>query len=101
MSRRSRYAETHRDSNEPALVKIARQLGAGWYQSHPLDGWVLHRGVWLGPSEIKMPEREGLAHEYTPAQKRFLTWAIANRAPHFTWRTEEDVYKTLGARRSA
>lgn len=99
--RRSRYAESHRDANEPALVKIAEQLGAKWYRAHPLDGWVFYRGVWLGPAEIKLPEREGLVHEYTPAQKRFLSWAQSVHAPTLLWRTDEDVLKTLNARRSA
>ena len=98
---KSRYAEVTRDANEDELVKVAKQLGAQWWQAPPFDGWVLHRGVWLGPTEIKMPEREGLAHEYTPQQKRFIAWAKANNAPHLTWRTAADVIERLGGRVSA
>lgn len=89
-----------RDANEPALVKHAKQLGAHWLEAGPLDGWCFHQGRWM-PVEIKLPEREGLKNEYTPAQKRFFTWAQWYNAPHWVWRGEADVEFCLNARRSA
>jgi hypothetical protein len=53
------------------------------------------------PVEIKMPEREGLKHEYTPAQQRFLRFCEDRRAAHWIWRTEDDVIASLSGRRSA
>jgi hypothetical protein len=100
VTRVNRYSQTTRDANEDPLLKLAAQLGAHWIQGPPLDGWIFCRGVWM-PVEIKMPEREGLKGEYTPAQLRFLRFCSDRAAPHFVWRTEEDVIASLSARRSA
>lgn len=97
---RHRLAETHRDRNEPELIAAAERCGARLYPGPPLDGWLLHRGLWVAPVEIKMPEREGQVHEYTPAQRRFFTWCETYGAPHFTWRTVTDVLRKLGMRAS-
>lgn len=96
----NRFSQTTRDANEPELLRLWRRLGGEWVQAPPLDGWAIHRGIWT-PTEIKIPEREGLAHEYTPAQRRFLTLALAARAPVFIWRTADDVLKSAGARATA
>jgi len=98
--RKSRYAESTRDANEPALVRVAQQLGAGVWLAPPLDGWIVQRGLWR-PMEIKMPEREGLAGEYTAAQLRFLTFCNTHQAPVVIWRTELDVIKSLGGKVTA
>lgn len=95
-----RYNRNRRDANEQPLVKTAQQLGAQWWEDGPLDGWVLFRGVWT-PCEIKIPEREGEADEYTPAQLRFFRWCSEHRAKWFTWRTDEDVLRDLGAKVAA
>ena len=97
----SRYATISRDANEPELVQFAKQLGGHWLQAPPLDGWLFYQGAWRGPIEIKLPEREGLKYEYTAAQKRFFSWAELRRATWIVWRTQDDVLKTLNARRSA
>ena len=96
---RHRYA-ARRDAVEPELVKIARGLGVQWLALPPLDGWVLFRGRWV-PVEIKATEREGLEHEYTPAQQRFLRFCREHNAPVWTWRTMVDVMRDLGARITA
>lgn len=100
MTRVNRYSQTTRDANEPALLKIAAQLGARWIQGPPFDGWMLWRGMWV-PTEIKDPEREGEKYEYTPAQQRFRRFCIEHNAPHFIWRTDDDVIASLSGRRSA
>ena len=97
----SRYA-ARRDANEPALVTLARQLGAHWCPFGPLDGWIWHprRSGWL-PVEIKRPERESAADEYTAAQRRFLAWAREAQATVLIWREPDDVLRDLDARRAA
>jgi hypothetical protein len=97
-----RYNRNNRDANEIALITHAKALGAEWQEEGPLDGWVwisrLER--WM-PVEIKIPEREGLKYEYTPAQQRFFRWCSERRAKWFTWRVLADVERDLGARRAA
>lgn len=100
MTRVNRYSQTARDANEEPLLQLATQLGAHWVQGPPLDGWVFCRGIWM-PVEIKIPEREGLSSEYTPAQRRFLRFCQEKRAPFWIWRTEDDVIASLGGRRGA
>jgi hypothetical protein len=100
MTRVNRYSQTTRDANEEALLAVAARLGAHWLQGPPLDGWVIWRGIWT-PAEIKVPEREGLKGEYTPAQLRFLRFCDDRSAPRFVWRTEADVIASLNGRRSA
>lgn len=99
--RLSRYAQVAQDRNEPELVAAAQRLGLAWWQGPPLDGWILSRGLWLAPVEIKVPERKGHKHEYTPSQLNFIRWCKEQRAPFFTWRTVDDVMKTAGARLGA
>lgn len=100
MSGNKRYNRNHRDTNEGPLVGLARRLGASWIEEGPLDGWMFHRGQWM-PVEIKRPEVEGYKHEYTPKQKRFLSWCQAVGATLVIWRTDEDVIRSLGGRRTA
>lgn len=100
MRRVNRYSQTTRDANEPELVKLAKQLCAQWWEGPPMDGWRLFRGVWV-PVEIKTGERHGWADEYTANQKRFLAFCAQHHAPVETWRYEEDVLKSLGAKRTA
>jgi hypothetical protein len=95
-----RHNRNRRDANENELVKHAAALGAHWLEEGPLDGWTYFRGVWT-PTEIKIPEREGTADEYTPAQLRFFRWCSERRAKWFTWRVLADVERDLGARRAA
>lgn len=95
-----RYNRNCRDANELALITHAKALGGEWWEDGPLDGWILHRGNWT-PVEIKLPEREGSANEYTGAQQRFFRWCAERRAKWLTWRTVSDVERDLGARRVA
>lgn len=89
-----RYA-ARRDANEPALVRTAIALGAEMIRAGPLDWWAGVRGRWV-PVECK--SRLG---RYTPAQQHFLRLCEARGLPVWTWRTEDDVLRDLGARRSA
>lgn len=94
-----KYADP-RDGNERALLKVAERLGAHWHKGPPLDGWIFVRGKFV-PVEIKRDEREGQAWEYTPAQKRFMTWCRNRGATWWVWRTEADVLRDLGGKVSA
>lgn len=94
------YKKNNRDGNELPLIEHAQRLGARWRQGPPLDGWLLFRGSWL-PVEIKLPEREGTANEYTALQKRFFTFCREYGGKWLTWRTKDDVERDLGARRVA
>lgn len=89
-----RYAGK-RDANESDLVTLARQLGAEFEKIGPLDFWVGVRGRWI-PLEIKTDEGE-----YTPKQVNFIARCRDRGLPVWTWRTEADVMRDLGARRAA
>jgi hypothetical protein len=93
-----RYNRNTRDANELALITVAKALGGEWLEEGPLDGWVwiARQRRWM-PVEIKLPEREGQAHEYTPMQKRFFTWCRERCAPWFVWRTNADVIRDLSS----
>jgi len=80
-----------RDGNERELVAVAKAFGALWLPVGPLDGWVGYQGRFY-PVEIKQG-RNG----YTPAQVKFLAQCEARGLPVFTWRTELNVFETLGA----
>lgn len=92
---RSRW--NNRDANEGVLLELAYRLGAAWWEEGPLDGWCVHRGRFI-PVEIKLPEREGLIHEYTKKQQRFFTWCKTMDVKWWVWRTSEDVIRDLGGR---
>jgi hypothetical protein len=99
-TRRHRLADVHRDSNEDPLIALAERLGAHILMCGPLDFWVFVRGAWY-PVEVKRPEREGAAREYTKLQRNFFRWCQLRNAPWHVWRTETDVMRTLGAKVSA
>lgn len=94
-----RYA-ARRDENESRLVQVAQALGAVWIQAPPFDGWLYFRGTWY-LVEIKQPQREGRKHEYTDAQKLTILRLNERQVPWYTLRTDDDVYRLLGARRTA
>lgn len=94
------HRHNQRDGNEDELLAVAARLGAHWLEAPPLDGWIWCRGQWL-PVEIKQPAREGLAHEYTPLQRRFLSWCKLRGARWLVWHSADDVIRDLGGRRAA
>lgn len=89
------------DANHEELITHAAQLGGWFVRAPPLEGWCWfpRGGMWM-PVEIKVPEREGLADEYTPQQLRFIRWCNQHRAPWWIWRTKADVERNLNARRT-
>ncbi len=89
-----------RDANEKPLVKLARELGACWLYSGPFDGWMWFRGIWR-LVEVKNPNCEGHANEYTEDQVRMMIKLRERGISWSVWRTEADVYRDLGAKRSA
>lgn len=94
-----RYA-AKRDTNESVLVSLARDLGAFWLYCGPFDGWLCWRGKWL-LIEVKNPGCEGHKGEYTPDQLKLMMSLRERGISWHVWRTEADVYRDLGARRSA
>lgn len=90
----NRYA-ARRDQNEGPLVLLARQLGALMVKDGPLDWLCGFRGLWV-PTEIKTAKGK-----YTDAQKLFLLYATERSLPVWTWRCDEDVFRDLGAKRTA
>lgn len=90
----NRFA-ARRDTNEPDLLKIVRQFGATWVQSGPLDGWCAWRERWY-PVEIKHGK-----NKYTEAQVIFLALCKERNVPVWTWRSELDVFESLGAKQTA
>lgn len=92
-----RYTVHRKDRNHDAIVGAAEAYGAWFIKAPPLDGWVWCKRLnKYMPVEIKMPEREGRKHEYTPAQKRFFFQAARDGASWWVWRTVEDVTRDLG-----
>lgn len=87
--------DARRDANEQDLLKILRQFGAVWVQAPPLDGWCCFRERWT-PVEIKNGK-----NKYTEAQVLFLALCKERNAPVWTWRTELDVFESLGAKQTA
>lgn len=90
----NRYA-ARRDANEPALVRIAREIGAQMEQHGPLDWWCGWRGDWF-PVEIKTAKGK-----YTDEQVLFIARCKQHNSPVHTWRSEVDVFASLGAVQTA
>jgi hypothetical protein len=91
----NRHAK-RRDRNEPELVKLAKSLGAYLYRTDKPGDWLLgFRGTWI------VVEIKGEDGSPTPDQIAFSREARARRLPYWTWRTDEDVMRDLGARRAA
>src|SRR5688572_1912308 len=99
----SRPQKHRKDGNQSPLVNLFVQLGGLWipYANKPFDGWAYHSHFGYLPVEIKRPERENHANQFTPRQKKVMTLLQMKQAPWLTWRTDEDVYRTCGARRTA
>jgi hypothetical protein len=97
MSGNKRHNRNARDQNERALIELAASLGAQWFEEGPLDGWIFipRMGARYMPVEIKIPEREGLRHEFTPMQRRFIARCELLNAPYWVWRTSADVLRDL------
>jgi hypothetical protein len=91
-----RYA-ARRDNNHGPLVAIAQAIGGLWLPDGPFDGWLSWRGVWH-LVEIKRPDKEGWKNEYTEDQVRMLIRLRERGIEPTIWRTEFDVYKTMGVR---
>lgn len=92
-----RYA-AKRDANEPELIKLARRFGAWLIKiDQPCDWLLWFRGRW-DLVEVKDPECEGRADEFTQGQRAFRAEAFRRGATLIVWRTQDDVLKTLNGR---
>ena len=89
-----------RDANEQPLVAAMEALGGYWIADGPFDGWLHWRGAWH-LIEIKDPKKAGHKSEYTANQVRMLISLRERGIELNTLRTEDDVYRLMGARRSA
>lgn len=90
-----------RDNNDSSLRAIAERLGWWLIQTdEPTDYIGVLRGVY-NLIEIKNPDCEGHADEYTDKQKIFHQLALNRGAPILVWRTENDILRDSQARRSA
>ena len=95
-----KYAN-RRDANEPELIEFAKRLGWRFWKMHEPADWLgLRRGVWH-VAEIKNPNQEGHADEYTAQQKIFMADVFACGGKVLVWRTKEDVMRDSNARQSA
>lgn len=88
-----RYA-ARRDNNHHELVQIATDIGGQWLPDGPWDGWLKWRERWH-LVEIKDPKKEGHADEFTDHQVVLMSRGFR---PDAIWRTEHDVYQTMGVR---
>jgi hypothetical protein len=96
MSGPTRYSRNQRDTNERVLLDLALQLGGHWIEAPPLDGYIwVPRMNMLRPVEIKLPEREGAAREFTPLQRRFRSRCELIGLPILIWRSAADVLRDL------
>jgi hypothetical protein len=94
-----RYA-ARRDSNEPALLANVEPLGGFWIPAPPFDGWLWDRRAW-NLCEVKRPDKEGWASEFTDEQKRLIIRLRERQVPFHVLRTDAEVLSLLGARQSA
>ena len=92
MGARHGSVHNHRDANEPQLLAIAAQMGVGWTEGTPLDGWIhLPEHV---PVEIKNPASGG-AERFTDSEIEFLARCCHMGWTYFVWRTPDDVIASL------
>lgn len=92
-----RYA-ARRDRNEPALILVAEQLGWKlWKLNEPCDWIGLRRGR-FHLIEIKHPDCEGHADEFTPQQRIFHRDVENCGGKVLIWRRDTDVMRDSGAR---
>jgi len=93
----SRHA-MKRDANEPALVALARTLGAYMVRlDTPCDWLCGYRGDWF-PVECKNPEGK---NRLEPAQIEFQTECYKRSLTIRYWRTSSDVLRDLHAKATA
>lgn len=92
---------TRRDNNESPLVRLALTLGWWMHKSNELGDWIgWRRGEWH-IIEIKNPNQQGHADEYTLKQRLLHAEAFKRGAKILVWRADADVYRDSGARVSA
>lgn len=95
-----RYAGK-RDSNEEPLVQLAETLGWWMHKSQEIGDWTgWRRGQWH-VIEIKNPDQQGHADEFTPKQRLLHAEAHKRGARILVWRTKDDVFRDSNARATA
>lgn len=95
-----KYA-ARRDNNDAELKQFAERLGWKLFPlDQPCDYMALRRGVWYA-LEIKNPDCEGHADEFTRDERKFMADVAACGGRVLLWRTREDVLRDSNARVSA
>ena len=89
-----------RDNNESTILSSLQALGGLWVPGPPFDGWMWNRRCW-NLCEVKRPDKEGHKHEFTDDQLKLIIRLKERSIPFSVLRTEDDVLKIMGARRSA
>jgi len=90
-----------RDNNDGDLRKFAERLGWRlWPLKEPCDYLGLRRGEFHAV-EIKNPDCEGHADEFTADEIKFMTEVKNCGGRILVWRRESDVLRDSGARVSA
>lgn len=89
-----------RDRNESAILSVVEPLHGFWLPKMVFDGFLWDRRTWH-LVEVKDPKREGHADEFTPEQLEWMIKLKERSIPLNILRTEDDVLKLMGARRSA
>lgn len=100
LSRRSSRCEPQptrhnvRDANEPAILRVLKQMSVEWIEAGPLDGWI-YIGQWI-PVEIKNPEGRNRLQR---GQKEFIENCQALGRPHMVWRGVSDAIADVSTTR--
>lgn len=95
-----RYA-ARRDANDNELKVFAERLGWRlWQLAKPCDYLGLRRGQWFA-IEIKNPDCEGHADEFTNDEKKFIAEVAQVGGRVMLWRTKDDVIRDSNGRVSA
>lgn len=90
-----------KDANDPELKTFAERLGWRLFEIRtPCDYIGLRRGVWH-TIEIKNPDCEGHADEFTDDEKRFIATVAQAGGTVLLWRTKQDVTRDSDGRISA
>lgn len=90
-----------RDNNDHELKQFAERIG---WQLFPVteycDYFGLRRGVWYA-IEIKNPNCQGHADEFTYDERNFMAKVAACGGRILLWRTKDDILRDSNARVSA
>ena len=95
------HLANRRDANDDELRVFAERIGWKLFPVNDhCDYFALRRGVWYA-LEIKNPNCQGHADEFTRDERRFMADVAACGGRILLWRTKDDVLRDSNARVSA